>query len=207
MMNDLPQLLSSFGELPFTEQDDVLALMHCLEPRTSNPNSPTILFKKKYDPPSLQIIAEAYSAPPYQLDRFFRGLLPIVQSERVVLIHLLLDPSFSISLFQFTTDVVLPTPLCSNCTENLVLLQGDIEARIISDEETLLFDLAFSDYVQFPEHGKHLFTCASGSSCISVCLSAQNIDSGLSVGGAAIGKHGTTDRYRKRPLSPKRSAK
>jgi len=206
MMNDLPQLLSRFGELPFTDQDDVLALMNCLEPRTSNPNSPTILFKKKYDPPSLQIIAEAYSAPPYQLDRFFRGLLPIVQSERVVLIHLLLDPLFSISLFHFTADVVLQTPICSNCSESLVLLHGDIEARIISDEETLMFDLAFSDCVQFPEQSKHLFTSAGGTSCISVCQSAQNIDPGYSIGGAALGKRGNK-MYFKHPLSARGSAK
>jgi len=207
MMNDLPQLLSRFGELPFTDQDDVLALMHCLEPRTSNPNSPTILFKKKYDPPSLQIIAEAYSAPPSQLDRFFRGLLPIVQSERVVLVHLLLDPSFSISLFHFTADVVVPTAICSNCSETLVLLHGDMEARIILDEETLMFDLAFSDCVQLPEQSKHLFTSTGGTSCISVCQSTQNIAPGYLVGGAALGKSKSNKMYRKYLLPAKRSSK
>lgn len=203
MINDLPQLLSSFGELPFAEQDDVLVLLHCLEPRTTNSSSPTILFKKKYDAPSLQVIAEAYSAPPYELDRFFRGLLPVVQSERVVLVHLLLDPAFSISLLHFTTDVVVPTPICGNCTESLILLHGDIEATIISDVETLLFDLAFSDFVQFADQSRHRFTSAGGSSCISVCLSAKNIDPGSSLGSAAIGKHGTTNRYRKRPFPAK----
>ncbi|MGI8784761.1 MAG: hypothetical protein ACR2L2_14055 [Acidobacteriota bacterium] len=155
----------------------------------------------------MQVIAEAYSAPPSQLDRFFRGLVPIVQSERVVLIHLLLDPWFSISLFHFAADVVLQTPIRSNCSETLVLLHGDIEARILLDEETLMFDLAFSDCVQLPEQSKHQFTSTCGTSCISVSQSARNIDPGYLVGGAALGKSKGNRMYRKYPLTARRSAK
>lgn len=200
MMNDLPQLLSKFAELPFPDQDDVLTLVRCLEPAQRKSNLPTILFKKKYDPSSLEIIAKAYAVPSHQLDRFFRGLLPVVQSARIVFTHLVLDRSFSISLFHFTTDVVLPQAVRHNCTEALVLLHGDIEAKIESDGEELIFDLAFSDGAHFPEGSRHLFRCASGSSCLSLCLIAENIDPGFSVRGETLGKQVRTN-YHRRPLS------
>lgn len=200
MMNDLPQLLSKFAELPFPDQDDVLTLVRCLEPDHRKSNLPTILFKKKYDPSSLEIIAKAYAIAPHELDRFFRGLLPVIQSPRIVFTHLVLDRSFSISLFHFIADVVLPQAVRHNCTEALVLLHGDIEATLASGGEELIFDLAFSDGVHFAEGSRHLFRCASGSSCLSVCYIAENIDPGYSVRGETLGKEVRTN-YHRRPLS------
>ncbi|MGI8784759.1 MAG: hypothetical protein ACR2L2_14045 [Acidobacteriota bacterium] len=202
MVNDLPQLLSKFAELPFPDQDDVLTLVRCLEPAKRKSNLPTILFKKKYDRSSLEIIAKACAVPSHQLDRFFRGLLPVVQSPRIVCTHLVLDRSFSISLFHFTADIVLPQAVHHNCTEVLILLHGDIEATFASDGEELIFDLAFSEGAQIPEGGRHLFRCASGSSCLSVCLTADNIDPAVSVRGETFGKQVATN-YHRRPLSIK----
>lgn len=206
MVNDLPQLLSKFAELPFPDQDDVLTLVRCLEPAKRKSSLPTILFKKKYDSRSLEIIAKAYAAPSHQLDRFFRGLLPVVQSPRIVFTHLVLDRSFSISLFHFTADVVLPQAVRHNCTEVLVLSHGDIEATIASDGEELIFDLAFSDGVQFPEGSTHLLRCASGSSCLSVCSTAENIDPAFSVRGQTLGKLAPTN-YHRRPVRTRRLAR
>lgn len=176
-MDNLTQLLSKFAELPFADQDDILQLIECFEPTTVTATEPTVLFKKKYDAASLEILSKAYGASPHDIDRFFRGTRFVLETDRVLFVRLLIQATFSISLLSFHTDVIIPQVLTHNCSEGLTLLAGDIEVLTQFGPDDLIFDLIHSDAVTIDSGARHGYRCSANSSCLSACFT-EDVDRG-----------------------------
>lgn len=176
-MDNLTQLLSKFAELPFADQDDILQLIECFEPTTVSDKEPTVLFKKKYDAASLEILSKAYGASPHDIDRFFRGTRFVLETDRVLFVRLLIQATFSVSLLSFHKDVVIPYSLTHNCNENLTLLAGDIEVRTQSGSNDLIFDLIHSETATIESGARHRYQCSANSTCLSACFT-ENVDRG-----------------------------
>jgi len=198
-MDNLTQLLSKFAELPFADQDDILQLIECFEPTTVVAREPTVLFKKKYDDASLEILSKAYNASPHDIDRFFRGTRFVLETNRVLFVRLLIQATFSISLLSFHTDVIIPQFLTHNCNENITLLAGDVEVRAQSGSNDLIFDLIHSDTATIESGARHRFQCAANSTCLSACFT-EDVDSGWHLRGKTF----NMDAKSKRRHSSKR---